>query len=35
MAADAQAGRLDFLVREADEAMEGGTLRDWPVGTAK
>jgi hypothetical protein len=30
MAADAKAGRLDFLVKEADEAMCDGTLRDWP-----
>ena len=30
--ADARAGRLDFLVREADEAMQRGTLRDWPGG---
>jgi hypothetical protein len=28
--ADAKAGRLDFLVREADEAIRGETLRDWP-----
>jgi hypothetical protein len=27
---DAKAGKLDFLVREADEAMQSGTLRDWP-----
>jgi len=30
MQADAKAGKLEFLVREADEAIEGGTLRDWP-----
>ena len=30
MNADAKAGKLDFLVREADEAARGGTLRDWP-----
>ena len=29
MQADARAGKLDFLVREADDAMEGGTLRNW------
>ena len=28
--ADAKAGKLDFLVREADEAIRSGTLRDWP-----
>jgi len=28
--ADAAAGKLDFLVREADAAIENGTLRDWP-----
>jgi len=31
MQADAKAGKLDFLVREADEAMRSGTLRDWPA----
>jgi hypothetical protein len=30
MAADAAAGKLDFLVREADAAIEAGTLREWP-----
>lgn len=35
MEVDARAGKLDFLVREADEAIEGGTLREWPGGTAK
>lgn len=30
MNADAKAGKLDFLVREADEAIQRGTLRDWP-----
>jgi len=34
MQADAKAGKLDFLVREADEAIQAGTLRDWP-GKAK
>ncbi len=28
--ADVKAGKLDFLVREADEAIGSGTLRDWP-----
>ncbi len=32
MDADAKSGKLDFLVREADDAIEGGTLRDWPDG---
>jgi hypothetical protein len=32
MDADAKAGKLDFLVREADDAVRGGTLRDWPDG---
>lgn len=30
MEADAKAGKLDFLVREADEALRADTLRDWP-----
>jgi hypothetical protein len=30
MESDATAGKLDFLVREADEAVNRGTLRDWP-----
>ncbi|MEP6667581.1 MAG: hypothetical protein ABJF10_00425 [Chthoniobacter sp.] len=30
MQGDAKAGKLDFLIREADEAIRGGTLRDWP-----
>jgi hypothetical protein len=30
MESDAKAGKLDFLVREADEAVNRGTLRDWP-----
>jgi hypothetical protein len=30
MAADAKAGRLDFLVREADDALRAGTLREAP-----
>ena len=30
MEADAKAGRLDFLVKEADDAIREGTLRDWP-----
>jgi hypothetical protein len=32
MDADAKAGKLDFLVSEADDAVRGGTLRDWPDG---
>ncbi|MEQ1858682.1 MAG: hypothetical protein ABMA13_01960 [Chthoniobacteraceae bacterium] len=30
--ADAKAGKLDFLVREADEAVLSETLRDWRRG---
>lgn len=30
MEANAASGKLDFLVREADDAIEGQTLRDWP-----
>lgn len=30
MEIDARAGKLDFLVREADEAIGEGTVRDWP-----
>jgi hypothetical protein len=30
MESDAKAGKLDFLVQEADEAVSRGTLRDWP-----
>jgi len=30
MKVDAKAGKLEFLVREADEAARRGTLRDWP-----
>jgi hypothetical protein len=30
MEADAKAGKLDFLVREADDAIRSGSLRDWP-----
>jgi hypothetical protein len=30
MDADAAAGKLDLLVKEADTAIESGTLRDWP-----
>jgi hypothetical protein len=30
MDADAAAGKLDFLMKEADVAIESGTLRDWP-----
>jgi hypothetical protein len=28
---DAADGKLDFLVREADEEAEQGLLRDWPT----
>ena len=35
MEADAKAGKLDFLVREADEAIRGETLKDWPPGLQK
>ena len=28
--ADATSGKLDFLVREADDAIKNGTLGDWP-----
>jgi hypothetical protein len=31
MSIDAKAGKLDFLVREADEAIRAGSLRDWPI----
>jgi len=27
---DAEAGKLDFLFKEADEARADGVLRDWP-----
>ena len=30
--ADAKAGKLDFLVREADDAIRTETMRDWPGG---
>ncbi len=30
MAQDANAGKLDFLIREADQARKNGTLREWP-----
>jgi hypothetical protein len=30
MESDARAGKLDFLVQEADAAVNRGTLRDWP-----
>lgn len=32
MEADAKGGRLDFLVREADDAAQSGTLREGPPG---
>jgi hypothetical protein len=28
---DAAAGRLDFLLAEAEAARKAGTLRDWPA----
>jgi hypothetical protein len=30
MQADAKAGKLDFLVREGEDAIRRGELRDWP-----
>jgi len=30
MEKDAAAGKLDFLIEEADRAEREGTLRDWP-----
>lgn len=30
MEADATAGKLDFLIEEAERARREGTLRDWP-----
>ena len=30
MEADATSGKLDFLVREADDGIKNGTLGDWP-----
>lgn len=30
IAADAKAGKLDFLVKEAKAARKNKTLRDWP-----
>ena len=30
MERDAAAGKLDFLVEEAERAEREGTLRDWP-----
>lgn len=32
MEADAKAGKLDFLLREADDAIRTDTLREWPGG---
>lgn len=32
MEADAKAGKLDFLLLEADEAVRADSLRDWPGG---
>lgn len=31
MQKDAAAGKLDFLVEEAERARKDGTLRDWPA----
>lgn len=30
MERDAAAGKLDFLIEEAEQAERAGTLRDWP-----
>ncbi len=30
MAKDAAAGKLDFLIEQAERAENQGTLRDWP-----
>jgi hypothetical protein len=30
MARDAAAGKLDFLIAEAEQAEKSGTLKDWP-----
>lgn len=30
MKRDAEAGKLDFLIQEADEALEKGQLREFP-----
>ena len=32
MEADGKAGKLDFLLREADDAIRTDTLREWPGG---
>ena len=32
MEADAKAGKLDFLLREADDAIGTDSLREWPGG---
>ena len=32
MEADAKAGKLDFLLREADDAIRTDSLREWPGG---
>ena len=33
METDAAAGKLDFLIQEAERARQEGTLKDWPLGT--
>ena len=35
MEADAKAGKLDFLLREADDAIRTDLLREWPGGPGK
>ena len=35
MEADAKAGKLDFLLREADDAIRTDSLREWPGGPGK
>ena len=32
MEADAKAGKLDFLLHEADDAIRTDSLREWPGG---
>ena len=32
MEADAKSGKLDFLLREADDAIRTDSLREWPGG---
>jgi hypothetical protein len=33
MEVDAKAGKLDFLLREADDAVRSDSLREWPGDT--